>query len=870
VYDRLHYLNENLKEMNYQYDLVSGNVNEVQYQKGKYDEFRHRYAYDADNRLVRAYTSRDGVIWEKESKYFYYAHGPVARVETGDKTVQGQDYAYTIMGWIKGVNSTTLNESRDIGKDGKTGAGANLNKWFGRDAYGYSLGYFTNDYKSIDASLNTAANSFTSVETTQPNDFIYNSKDLYNGNISRMVTVMRDATGNVIPVLARSYYYDQLNRIKEANAYGDATVGTNNYWSSSGTNDLNSNYQEIFTYDWNGNIKTALRNGDLTGTHQNMDNLTYGYNYDLNNHLVNNKLTKATDAATALATDYGNDIDAGQGTNNYTYDEIGNMIGDASEEIAKVEWNNAGKIVKITRTNGSTKADLEFLYNGAGQRVAKIVKPRIGGNASTEEKWEYTVYGGGNIYKLSYSGSGNNWTLNYDLKEQAVSVGGRIGISYDQQVATTRTLTSTANNNGMFDLAQPNTFTGTTQTPTVAVNHKERKLGNKVYELANHLGNVMSTVSDRRIAVGTGVVVQYYLPEVMTYTDYYAFGSTMSGRTYVNANGKYRYGFNGKEDDPETDLQDYGMRIYNAALGKFLSEDPLTRGYPWYTPYQFAGNKPIRYIDLDGAEEYDPFYSPSPEDEINEGIKNIINGAIDGLGNIVAVLTEWCNTDETEGAVVRAFLTNAGITIGTSVTDETLGETFKIRKRDRDVVVEVDGDLSDDLIDIGVGVLNVIAILPWGPSGSGQMLCMTVQPVVAAEISTVVRVLQIAARTKELMQEGDAAIGTVGREFESEAGALFEEATGWKLARTADKVGDFVIKSGAQAGKIIDHMGPPKGLDGFVMNDFLKSIDSHLLKQGVDFILLDLRAFSAEQKTLIWEYVSLNHAKDMSKIIRIQ
>ena len=34
--------------------------------------------------------------------------------------------------------------------------------------------------------------------------------------------------------------------------------------------------------------------------------------------------------------------------------------------------------------------------------------------------------------------------------------------------------------------------------------------------------------------------------------------------------------------------------------------DPLTKEYPWYTPYQFAGNKPTRFIDLDGLEEYDP------------------------------------------------------------------------------------------------------------------------------------------------------------------------------------------------------------------------------------------------------------------------
>ncbi len=49
---------------------------------------------------------------------------------------------------------------------------------------------------------------------------------------------------------------------------------------------------------------------------------------------------------------------------------------------------------------------------------------------------------------------------------------------------------------------------------------------------------------------------------------------------------------------------DYGFRIYNPALGRFLSVDPLSIKYPWYTPYQFAGNKPIIAVDLDGLEEF--------------------------------------------------------------------------------------------------------------------------------------------------------------------------------------------------------------------------------------------------------------------------
>ncbi|MCC7302598.1 MAG: RHS repeat-associated core domain-containing protein [Bacteroidia bacterium] len=86
---------------------------------------------------------------------------------------------------------------------------------------------------------------------------------------------------------------------------------------------------------------------------------------------------------------------------------------------------------------------------------------------------------------------------------------------------------------------------------------------------------------------------------------YYAFGSLMPGRSY-NSNTA-RYLFNGKESDGEVygsdgTSYDYGFRIYNPRLGRFLSVDPLTKKYPHLTPYQFASNRPIDGVDLDGLE----------------------------------------------------------------------------------------------------------------------------------------------------------------------------------------------------------------------------------------------------------------------------
>jgi len=70
---------------------------------------------------------------------------------------------------------------------------------------------------------------------------------------------------------------------------------------------------------------------------------------------------------------------------------------------------------------------------------------------------------------------------------------------------------------------------------------------------------------------------------------------------------RYWFGFNGKENITEVSgWQDYGERFYNTNIARFFSPDPIIvygQEYPWYSPYQFAGNKPIWAIDLDGLEE---------------------------------------------------------------------------------------------------------------------------------------------------------------------------------------------------------------------------------------------------------------------------
>lgn len=85
---------------------------------------------------------------------------------------------------------------------------------------------------------------------------------------------------------------------------------------------------------------------------------------------------------------------------------------------------------------------------------------------------------------------------------------------------------------------------------------------------------------------------------------YYSFGSAMPGRNFTS--NAYMYGFNGKEKDDEVKgsgaSYDYGFRIYDPRAGRFLSVDPISGNFPYYSPYHFAGNTPIQALDLDGLE----------------------------------------------------------------------------------------------------------------------------------------------------------------------------------------------------------------------------------------------------------------------------
>ncbi|MFH6996045.1 RHS repeat-associated core domain-containing protein [Flavobacterium sp. FlaQc-48] len=101
------------------------------------------------------------------------------------------------------------------------------------------------------------------------------------------------------------------------------------------------------------------------------------------------------------------------------------------------------------------------------------------------------------------------------------------------------------------------------------------------------------------------MVELFYCPDVLSYSDYYPFG--MQVPTRHGQSDSYRYGFQGQEKDDELKGEgnslNYTFRIHDPRIGRFFAIDPLTKKYPWYTPYSFSGNKVIQFVELEGLEE---------------------------------------------------------------------------------------------------------------------------------------------------------------------------------------------------------------------------------------------------------------------------
>lgn len=512
--------------IDYDYDLISGKVNMLSYNRTWPEQFYQKYSYDDDNRITEVCSSNDGYIWSREARYSYYDHGPLARVELGnyDMRVQGIDYAYTIQGWLKAANTDTLADTLDIGGDGLYASVT------ASDAMAHSIDYFTNDYTAITGrQLQHLSSPVT--------------RSLYNGNIARQTV----AIDNFMK-LNKQYVYDQLNRIVSADyATVDPVTGALNHIED---------FHNRYTYDPDGNIQTLLRYGNNTGSgaHQ-MDSLHYVYNNGLHDDKLNDVYDSAANAYTNDLQQYTT-VTPGR----YDYDQIGNMTADRVSGQDIIQWNLYNK---VTMTNNLADAStLKFDYDGAGNRVGKHYTKVTPSNTKTRH--EYYVHDAQGNILATYIGHTTmpvpatpGPLLDFGIAEHNLYGSSRLGIKQYYGLETgvlidSTTPTPTYDTSRLFagvpwysleyqDVIKTDSTNlyGNAFTDMYFAHHA---VGQRQYELTDHLGNVLTTISDKRagkaftaypsgpLTTGGLAKAKTWKPIVISAHDYYPFGEYMPGR----------------------------------------------------------------------------------------------------------------------------------------------------------------------------------------------------------------------------------------------------------------------------------------------------------------------------------------------------
>ncbi|MDV7697654.1 RHS repeat-associated core domain-containing protein [Chryseobacterium soli] len=109
-----------------------------------------------------------------------------------------------------------------------------------------------------------------------------------------------------------------------------------------------------------------------------------------------------------------------------------------------------------------------------------------------------------------------------------------------------------------------------------------------IYHYLDHLGNVRVSYCSN----GSGA-------EIIEENNYYPFGLKHEGYNALSGNTAYKYKYNGKELQ-ETGMYDYGARFYMPDIARWGVMDPLAEQMRRYSPYNYAFNNPISFVDPDG------------------------------------------------------------------------------------------------------------------------------------------------------------------------------------------------------------------------------------------------------------------------------
>ncbi|MYG14999.1 MAG: hypothetical protein F4207_01040, partial [Gemmatimonadetes bacterium] len=377
-----------------------------------------------------------------------------------------------------------------------------------------------------------------------------------------------------------AYTHDLAGRVTRL-TYPDGAQARYAYDSAgrlSRVGDVNGNTLAAYTHTAAGNIATHIvGQGEGDTTADGVVTGTYAYN----------------------PREWVTEIDyAGKFSSELTYDLAGNVTrqmyshGSAASRTADYAYDNLYRITGFDLTGGTSR---DYAYDRSGNLTSVVTdSSRLTYNysgTSTPNRLDSTTGAGGQTYAYNQNG----WmtrkgadTVRYDYRGLTTGVGSARYLMDPDRRRVKKTVGSATTyylrGPGGSVLAEYSGQTVSARYVYAGARRIVRIAGDSAsYYLADHLGSTRSLVDE------AGIVTAAY--------DYWPYGKVLAS----SGTGATHFRFTGHERDAESGLDYMPARSYAYDVGRFLRPDPMQDEYPGISPYAYAANNPLKYVDPDGA-----------------------------------------------------------------------------------------------------------------------------------------------------------------------------------------------------------------------------------------------------------------------------
>jgi len=576
------------------------------------------YGYDADNRTT-SITNPDGTV----TRMTYDSRGNVLSVTdpTGATTQYEYDDEGRQIATIDALGNRTEFEYDCLGRLVKRtdpsgasmtyeyDAAGNLTKYTDRDGrvrtYTYDavnrpvteswqqeagtpvIDTFHYTYDSVGRVI-AASDAFSSYTMTYDalGDLATIDNDGTPGVPHVVLTYERNAFGDVTSVK------DNLG-LTVSNTYDDIGQLTSTQWQGGGV----ASARADLTYDANGQMTSIKRFSDLAGT-----------------NLVGSTTSTYTAAGLLDTLTVRDGNDNSLVTYDYAYDDRGSLTAETHHgQSWSYTYDDSGQLTSATLA-GNPALSTDYSYDDQGNRTSEGETVGTANQITSDATYRYTYDAEGNLSHRTRISDGATTDYQYDLRNRLVSVTDR-----NSSGAVTQTVNYTYD---VFDRRIGKTVNGQTsytvydgQAPwadfdasgNVTARYlvgpdidsllaRDRPGEGTTWYLADRLGTV------RDLADANGQIIDHI--------DYDAYGQ-VTGETNPSVGDRFRY--TGREYDAETDLYYFRARYYDAALGRFISQDPIGFDGADSNLYRYVGNEPTNATDPTGLQALAEYTALLPE-----------------------------------------------------------------------------------------------------------------------------------------------------------------------------------------------------------------------------------------------------------------